>query len=148
MRRRIYILSIQFSMKPLLIILSLICLAGCKKTIEKKAENAIMKAMTDGQWVITSFISDGSNITTDFSTYRFQYFSNYTVNAIKSGTVEATGNWDGDASAMNIIANFPNVTDPLLLLNGTWHITDNSWTYVEATMTVGNTIRSLRLDKQ
>jgi hypothetical protein len=138
----------QFSMKPLLIILSLICLAGCKKTIEKKAENAIMKAMTDGQWVITSFISDGSNITTDFSTYRFQYFSNYTVNAIKSGTVEATGNWDGDASAMNIIANFPNVTDPLLLLNGTWHITDNSWTYVEATMTVGNTIRSLRLDKQ
>ena len=141
-------MSIQFSMKPLLIILSLICLAGCKKTIEKKAENAIMKAMTDGQWVITSFISDGSNITTDFSTYRFQYFSNYTVNAIKSGTVEATGNWDGDASAMNIIANFPNVTDPLLLLNGTWHITDNSWTYVEATMTVGNTIRSLRLDKQ
>ena len=141
-------MSIKFSMKPLLIILSLICLAGCKKTIEKKAENAIMKAMTDGQWVITSFISDGSNITTDFSTYRFQYFSNYTVNAIKSGTVEATGNWDGDASAMNIIANFPNVTDPLLLLNGTWHITDNSWTYVEATMTVGNTIRSLRLDKQ
>ena len=135
-------------MKPLLIILSLICLAGCKKTIEKKAENAIMKAMTDGQWVITSFISDGSNITTDFSTYRFQYFSNYTVNAIKSGTVEATGNWDGDASAMNIVANFPNATDPLLLLNGTWHITDNSWTYVEATMTVGNTIRSLRLDKQ
>jgi len=148
MRRRIYILSIQFFMKSLLIILSLICLAGCKKTIEKKAENAIMKAMTDGQWVITSFISDGSNITTDFSTYRFQYFSNYTVNAIKSGTVEATGNWDGDASAMNIIANFPNAIDPLLLLNGTWHITDNSWTYVEATMTVGNTIRSLRLDKQ
>ena len=62
-------------MKPLLIILSLICLAGCKKTIEKKAENAIMKAMTDGQWAITSFISDGSNITSDFSTYRFQYFA-------------------------------------------------------------------------
>src|SRR6185436_11687207 len=130
-------------MRPLLIISSLVLLCSCKKAIEKKAENAIMKAMTDGQWVITSFISDGSNITTDFSTYRFQYFSNYTVNAIKSGTVEATGNWDGDASAMNIIANFPNVTDPLLLLNGTWHITDNSWTYVEATMTVGNTIRSL-----
>jgi hypothetical protein len=37
-------------MKPLLIILSLVCLVGCKKTIEKKAENAIMKAMTDGQW--------------------------------------------------------------------------------------------------
>lgn len=135
-------------MKPLLIILSLICLAGCKKTIEKKTENAIMKAMTDGQWVITSFISDGSNITSDFSAYRFQYFDNYTVDAIKNGTVENTGSWNGDVNTMSITANFPDAINPLLLLNGTWHVTDNSWTYVEATMTVGNTIRSLRLDKQ
>ena len=135
-------------MRPLLIILSLVLLAGCKKMIEKKAENAIMKAMTDGQWVITSFISDGSNITSDFSAYRFQYFDNYTVDAIKNGTVENTGNWDGDVNAMNIMASFPNATNPLLLLNGTWHVTDNSWTYVEATMTVGSTTRSLRLDKQ
>ncbi|HEV8507120.1 MAG TPA: hypothetical protein VGQ53_17030 [Chitinophagaceae bacterium] len=135
-------------MRPLLIIFSLVLLSGCKKIIEKKAENAIMKAMTDGQWVITSFISDGSNVTTDFSAYRFQYFDNYTVDAIKNGTVENTGNWDGDVNTMNIMANFPNATNPLLLLNGTWHVTDNSWTYVEATMTVGSTIRSLRLDKQ
>ena len=134
-------------MKPLLIILSLICLAGCKKTIEKKAENAIIKAMTDGQWVITSFTSDGSDITADFSAYKFQYFSNYTVNAIKSGTVENTGNWDGDVSTMNIFASFPGATNPLLLLNGTWHVTDNSWTYVKATMTIGNETRTLRLDK-
>ena len=135
-------------MRPLLIILSLLLLAGCKKLIEKKAENAIMKAMTDGQWVITSFISDGSNVTSDFSAYRFQYFDNYTVDAIKNGTVENTGSWDGDVNTMNIMASFPNATNPLLLLNGTWHVTDNSWTYVEATMTVGSTTRSLRLDKQ
>ena len=135
-------------MKPLLIILSLICLAGCKKTIEKKAENAIIKAMTDGQWIITSFTSDGSDITADFSAYKFQYFSNYTVNAIKSGTVENTGNWDGDVSTMNIFASFPGAASPLLLLNGTWHVTDNSWTYVKATMTIGNETRTLRLDKQ
>lgn len=135
-------------MKRILIILSLVCLAGCKKTIEKKAQNAIMKAMTDGQWVITSFISNDSNITTEFSAYRFQYFNNYTVNAIKNGTIENTGNWDGDVYSMNIVADFPNATNPLLLLNGTWHVTNNSWTYVEANMTVGNSIRSLRLDKQ
>jgi hypothetical protein len=85
-------------MRPLLIIISLVLLAGCKKTIEKKAENAIMKAMTDGQWVITSFISDGSNVTGDFSPYRFQYFDNYTVDAIKNGTVESTGNWTGTST--------------------------------------------------
>src|SRR5678815_1292014 len=135
-------------MRPLLIILSLVLIAGCKKVIEKKAENAIMKAMTDGQWVITSFISDGSNVTNDFSAYRFQYFDNYTVDAIKNGTVENTGNWDGDVSTMNIMASFPNATNPLLLLNGTWHVTDISWTYVEVTMNVGTTTRSLRLDKQ
>jgi len=135
-------------MKPLLIISSLVLLCSCKKAIEKRAENAIMKAMTDGQWVITSFISDGSNITNDFSPYRFQYFDNYTVDAIKNGTVESTGNWDGDVNAMNIIASFPNATNPLVLLNGTWHVTDNSWTYVKATMTTGTTTRSLRLDKQ
>jgi hypothetical protein len=135
-------------MRPFLIILSLVCLVGCKKIIEKKAENAIMKAMTDGQWVITSFVSDSTNITSDFSAYRFQYFDNYTVDAIKNGTVENTGNWEGDVQAMNISASFPNATNPLILLNGTWHVTDNSWTYVEATMTVGSTVRSLRLDKQ
>ena len=135
-------------MKQLLIIISLACLSGCKKVIEKKAETAIMNAMTDGQWAITTFISNGTNITTDFSAYRFQYFSNYTVNAIKSGTVENTGNWEGDVNTMSIFANFPNATNPLLLLNGTWHVTDNSWTYVKATMTVGSETRTLRLDKQ
>ena len=135
-------------MKQLLIIISLACLTGCKKVIEKKAETAIMNAMTDGQWIITTFISNGTNITTDFSAYRFQYFSNYTVNAIKSGNVENTGNWEGDVNTMSIFANFPNATNPLLLLNGTWHVTDNSWTYVKATMTIGNETRILRLDKQ
>jgi len=135
-------------MKQLLIIISLACLTGCKKVIEKKAETAIMNAMTDGQWIITTFISNGTNITTDFSAYQFQYFSNYTVNAIKSGTVENTGNWEGDVNTMSIFANFPNATNPLLLLNGTWHVTDNSWTYVKATMTVGSETRTLRLDKQ
>jgi len=135
-------------MKQLLIIISLACLTGCKKVIEKKAETAIMNAMTDGQWVITTFTSNGTNITTDFSAYRFQYFTNYTVNAIKSGTVENTGNWEGDVNTMSIFANFPNATNPLLLLNGTWHVTDNSWTYVKATMTIGSETRTLRLDKQ
>jgi len=27
-------------------------------------------------------------------------------------------------------------------------VTDNSWTYVKATMTIGNETRTLRLDKQ
>jgi len=132
----------------IIITLGFLFLTGCKKILEKKAEDAIVKAMTDGQWVITNFTTDSTDITSDFSTYKFQYFDNYTVNAIKSGTVENTGTWLGDVNTMNISANFPGASTPILLLNGTWHITDNSWTYVKATMTVNSEVRTLRLDKQ
>jgi len=130
-----------------LFILTCLVLSGCQKIVEKKAENAIVKAMTDGQWVVTNFTTDGTDITTDFTGYKFQYFSDNTVNAIRNGIVEKTGSWEGDVSTMNISANFANAVNPLLLLNGTWHVTDNSWTYVRATMSVGNEVRTLRLDK-
>ena len=107
-----------------------------------------MKAITDGQWVITEFQVNDSNATANFSPYIFQYFSNYTVNAIKNGVIEQTGNWQGDVNTMNIFADFPNAANPLQLINGTWHVTDNSWTYVKATMSIGSEVRILRLDKK
>ena len=131
-----------------LLIITVLLLSGCKKTIERKAEDAILKAMTDGQWVITSFTSDGNDITSNFSGYKFQYFPDYTVSAIKNGTVEKTGDWQGDSNTMTIWANFPNAINPLLLLNGTWHITNTSWTYVMANMTVGSEARTVKLEKQ
>ena len=134
--------------KLALIILGTVILTGCKKLVEQKAQDAILKAMTDGQWVITNFTSNGTDLTSDFSAYKFQYFDNYTVNAIKNGTVDKTGTWQGDVNTMSISANFANAVDPLLLLNGTWHITDNGWTFVDATMTVGTEVRTLKLDKQ
>ena len=133
--------------RPLLILISLGLFSSCDKYIEKKQQDAIVKAMTDGQWIITNFTTNGNNITSDFSTYKFQYHANNTVDAIKNGTVEKTGTWQGDANTMNISANFPNPGYPLSLINGTWHITDNSWTYVNATMTVGTEVRTLRLEK-
>ncbi|MFI5185579.1 MAG: hypothetical protein ACHQF0_02575 [Chitinophagales bacterium] len=134
--------------QPLLIILCFLVLPGCKKSIQKQEENAIVKAMTDGQWAITNFTSDSSDITSDFAGYKFQYFGDYTVNAIKNGNIEKTGTWQGDVNTMSISANFSGAVNPLLLINGTWQITDNSWTYVKATMTVGTEMRTLRLDKQ
>lgn len=124
----------------------LLC-TGCKKVINQKAEDIIVKAMTDGQWVITSFVNNGSDVTTDFSAYKFQYYSNLTVDAIKNGSVEKTGTWAGDAPNMNISAAFNTTANPLVLINGTWHITDNSWTYVVATLTNGSDTRTLRLQK-
>ena len=101
---------------PILILL--VSLSGCKKAIEKIQEDAIIRAMTDGQWKITSFTVNGTDITSNFSAYKFQYYSNKTVDAINNGTVERTGTWDGDAGTMTTSANFAGAPTPLSLING------------------------------
>jgi len=140
-------------MKPILkkfatpfILLTL--LSGCKKAIENIQQDLVVKAMTDGQWVVSSFTINGANISADFSTYKFKYYSNKTVDAIKNGTVEKTGTWDGNATTMSTSASFSNPVYPLILINGTWHIDNNSWTYVVASQLNGSDTKTMRLDKQ
>ncbi len=47
----------------ILLFILLFSLAGCKKSIDKLKENAVITAMTDGQWIITSFIKNGTVLT-------------------------------------------------------------------------------------
>lgn len=131
-----------------LFLIASVLLGSCKRTIEQVGEDLVIKAMTDGQWKVTRFTQNGTDITSSFSTYKFQYYSNKTVDAINNGVKERTGNWDGNAAAMTTWASFPGATDPIALINGTWNITKNSWTYVEATQTSGTEKKTLRLDKQ
>jgi len=136
-------------MKKLITLFTLMILLGsCKKAAEKIGEDLVIQAMTSGQWKITKFTQNGTDITSSFSNYKFQYYSNKTVDAILNGATERTGNWDGNATAMTTWANFPGAPNPISLINGTWNITNNGWTYVEATQTNGSEIKTLRLDKQ
>lgn len=134
--------------KIILCFLLIVLITGCKKTVENIQQDLVIQAMTDGQWGVTNFTLNGTNITSDFSTYKFKYYSNKTVDAIKSGTVEKTGTWDGNAASMTTWANFTSPPYPLNLINGSWHIDRNSWTYVEATQIAGTETRIMRLDKQ
>jgi len=135
-------------MKKLYIILfAVLALSGCKKAIEGIAQDMVIKAMTDGQWVITRFTQNGNDITTDFTGYKFQYYENKTVDAIKNGVLERTGSWNGDATTMTTSANFTGAPNPIALINGNWNITNNSWTFVEANQTNGTELKTLRLDK-
>ncbi|HOZ70799.1 MAG TPA: hypothetical protein PK328_15585, partial [Chitinophagaceae bacterium] len=132
-------------MKRLIMACSLLLLlTGCKKAIENAQDDLVIRAMTDGEWVISSFTVNGTPTTPDYSLYKFKYYSNRTVDAIKSGTVEKTGTWDGNTSTMIISANFTAATYPLNQINGSWLITRNSWTYVEATQTIGSDVKTLR----
>ena len=131
---------------PLFLIM--ILLGSCDKAVEKIGEDLVIKAMTDGQWKVTKFTQNSTDITASFSGYKFQYYSNKTVDAILNGTTERTGVWDGNASTMTTSANFAGAPNPISLINGTWNITDSGWTYVEATQTNGSEVKTLRLDKQ
>lgn len=121
---------------------------SCKKATEEALQDAVISAMISGKWAITSFTNNGSDITSSFSGYTFQYYSNKTVDAIKNGAVEETGTWDGNASTMTTWSNFPGAGSPLNLINGTWHIDNNSWTFVVASQTGGGQSKNMRLDKQ
>ena len=137
-------------MKLRLQLFALLFLTGiysCKKTVENVQEDLVIKAMTDGEWKITSFTQNGTDLTADFSNYRFKYYANKTVDATRFGTVEKTGTWDGDAASMTTWANFNTPPYTLNLINGSWKITRNSWTYVEATQTNGSETKTMRLDK-
>jgi len=132
-------------MKRVLACLLLFFFFSCSK--EQIAKNAVMNAMTSGQWKVVSFKNGSTDVTADFSAYTFQFKENYTVDAIHNSTVEKTGAWTADANAKTITSTFTNATHPIILLNGTWQITNNSWTFVEASQTVNGTLRTLRLEK-
>lgn len=112
-------------------------------------EDAITKAMTDGQWAITSFYEDQTDLTSSFSGYKFQYYNDRTVDAIKNSVVEKKGSWGGDAATMTTWADFAGATAPLDLINGSWQIDNSGWTFVEATQILpGGHLKMMRLDKQ
>lgn len=131
-----------------LFLLLTVALFGCKKLTESVQEDLVIKAMTDGQWKVTRFKRDTADVTANFAIYAFQFRSNNTVEALRSGGLESTGSWTADAAARTIASAFTgNASATVQLLNGTWTITNNSWTFVEATQTVNNEVRTLRLDK-
>ena len=153
LHRSLIIIILPLHLSPLMkkliaLLLIIAALGSCKKTAEKIGEDLVVKAMIDGQWKVTKFTQNGTDITSNFSGYKFQYFSNKTVDAILNGVTERSGVWDGNASAMTTWANFPGAPDPISLINGTWNITDSGWTYVEAKQINGAEVKTLRLDKQ
>jgi hypothetical protein len=126
-----------------LILLSFLC--GCSK--EQLVKNAVIDAMTSGQWKVVNFKNDNTDKTSDFAVYKFQFKENLTVDAFNNTSVETTGTWTADGNARTISSTFNNANATIALLNGTWQITDNSWTYVVASQSVNGTIKSLRLEK-
>jgi hypothetical protein len=133
--------------KVLSLLLLIIILAGCKKIIEKKQNQMIIDAITNGRWKVSDYVKTNDNLTANFNGYEFQFHSNETVDAIHNNSVEKTGTWKVSQEAGTITADFPLAGEPLVLLNGTWQITNTTWTSVNASLQVNNETCLLKLEK-
>ena len=136
-------------MKKFILLALITSIFSCEpdEVVERRQENLVMEAMTNGQWKVSSFIKGGTDITSDFNSYKFQFKTNYTVDAIQNGVLERTGTWTADPDAQTITSGFTNVSHPLTLLNGTFYIESTTWTSVDAKQTVNGELRILKLDK-
>lgn len=131
----------------ILALLLLFSFVSCKKIKENAQEKAVMNFITGSQWKIVIFARGDSTLSQDFEPYRFQFRDNLTVDALKNGTFEKRGTWDGNATEKTITANFTDAGRPLVLLNGVWKITDSGMDFVEATMNDIEGNRKLRMIK-
>src|SRR5688572_25936205 len=129
-------------------LLLLVSLGSCKKTIERAKEDAVIEAITSGYWKVTKYTKGTTDVSSNFSSYKFQFKKNNTVDALKNDAFEMTGQWQANAENRTINASFVNANEPLTLLNGTWTITNSTWTSVDANQTVDGENRRLHLDKE
>ena len=105
----------------------------CKKVKEDLGKKFIINAMTSGLWIVQTFTDDNIDITADFTGYEFQFKEDGKVFAIKTATAEQVqGAWEGNVNDLTIFSNFPGAGDPLLKLNDTWKIINNTTKLVEA----------------
>ena len=136
-------------LKPLVVtgFFALLFNLSCKKALEKKAENMIMDAITNGEWIVEQYIEGGNNISSQFLNYSFKFNSNGTVTGTINST-SANGTWAGNATDYTITAEFPSAGDPLKKLNGLWKMKDSYWDYVKAEMTTSSGMNVLTLRKK
>jgi len=126
---------------------TLLFLSSCKKAIEDKKKDLVIDAMTNGVWIVEQYFEGTNNISGDFLNYEFKFYENGTVTSTK-GSETANGTWSGNVSNYSITSQFPSATNPVIKLNGVWHIKDSYWDYVEAEMTTSTGINVLHLRKK
>lgn len=136
-------------MKQILLLTIFAALFSCnpEDIVRKQQEDLIMQAIVNGQWKVTKYTTNGYDVTPVFDPYKFQFRSDFSVEALNAGQVEYTGTWAADPDAETITASFPNASHPLILLNGTFIIESTTWTSVDASQTVNGELRTLRMEK-
>ena len=103
----------------------LMIVASCKKDDNSSSTSSINSTIQQGKWKVTSFIDSGNDETNHYSNYEFQFNSDGTVTAIKTGSI-VNGTWSNgnDDSQQKLYLTFSTI--PFDELNDDWHITSQS----------------------
>jgi hypothetical protein len=131
------------------IYLPVICLLfcfSCKKYVDDKKKEAAMSFITNGQWVVESYLINDLSITEQFTGYKFKFDENGTVTG-DNGTTIQSGTWTPDITDYSITSQFPGAGAPLDKLNGHWIIKDSGTTFVKADLTRPGGVMHLHLVK-
>ncbi len=106
------------------ITINIVLNVGCKKAVDAAKEEVVVGAITDGIWTVTSFKQSSVDITNSFSGWEFQYLTNGTSLANKTGASTVNGTWSGNSTNFTFTANFNSTPPtPLEKLAGTWTVT-------------------------
>jgi hypothetical protein len=119
---------------------------SCKKFVQAQEQNALVKIMTTGVWVVTNYSENGINITSAFSGYTFQFKSDGTVMGV-NGSTTVNGTWAGDFNNRTITSDFPSAGTPIDKLNAVWKVTDSYVDSVAANTTINSQPDYLSLKK-
>lgn len=141
-------------MKHLFILsLTLLIFGGCKKAIQRTqeqiAETLIVKAVTDGRWVVSVYKEGSNDYQPEFTDYEFQFKTDRTVDAVKNATTESTGVWSEDKVNIAISADYPTTASSTLQrLDGIWKLKSSTWTWVKAEQIINGKLTVLELQKK
>ncbi|MFI5154336.1 MAG: hypothetical protein ACHQET_13440 [Chitinophagales bacterium] len=131
----------------ILLLLGSVLSNSCKKYVQQQEQNALVNLITNGTWIVTRYLENGTDITSSFSGYVFQFQGNGIVFGTKGGT-NSQGTWSGDVNTRTITSDFPSSGDPLDKLNAIWKITDSYTDSVAANTTIDSNMNILNLHKQ
>lgn len=126
--------------------ISILLIGSCKKYEQQQEQNILINLMTNGVWVVTHYSQNGTDITSSFSGYTFQFRSNQTVTGM-NGNININGTWTPNIANRTITADFPTAGAPLDNLNAVWTITDSYPDSVAANATIDSSLNILDLKK-
>ena len=120
---------------------------SCEKAEQFLQKAVIKQIITNDRWVVEIFTVSGTDVTTEYTPYEFEFNTNGTVTAFKA-TSTTVGDWKEDINTMSIETHFNGAVEPLQRFNTTWFIGKTSSTFVEARAVTATGVFNLKLVKK